>query len=103
MLRGAQNRAKEQGVACDLDRDWIKKKLAGRCELTGLPFMQDADKPDQVRYQSPFSPSLDRIVAGGSYTKDNCRMVLWAVNLGMSHWGESTYKQIAQAFVARAS
>src|SRR4051794_6636466 len=39
LLNYAHDRARAEGVAFDLDREWLKQKLDGKvCELTGLPY-----------------------------------------------------------------
>lgn len=47
---------------------------------------------------------------GGKYTCKACvrekvkrwsRLVCWAINMGMSEWGEAVYKQVASAYLAR--
>ena len=65
----------------------------GHCALTGLPFSR---KP-----RHPFAISIDRIDSGKGYCAGNVRLVLLAVNLGMSHWGEDAFRSIARALVGR--
>jgi hypothetical protein len=78
------------------DDAWITKKLEiGRCELTNLPFSKDVS--------SPFGASVDRVKAGGDYTKDNCRVVIRAINTALSNWGEEVLKVVSQAYLARAA
>ena len=99
LLNYAHDRARAEGVTFDLDREWLKPKLdAGVCEVTGLPYQSVA--PGKHRTH-PYAPSLDRIVAGGPYTKDNVRLVLFAVNRAMSDWGEEVLLTIARALVAK--
>jgi hypothetical protein len=76
-----KSRSRKNGLPCDLDAEWVQGKLAaGACEMTGLPF--DSEK------RGPNSPSIDRINPRGGYTKDNCRMIVWALNRAMSNHGE---------------
>lgn len=35
------------------------------------------------------------------YTPSNCRVVLWAMNMALSEWGEGAYARIAEAYLAR--
>lgn len=67
----------------------------GACALTGLPFSRTERKHD------PFSISVDRIDSRQGYCAGNVRLVLLAVNLGMSHWGEDAFRVIARALVGR--
>ena len=90
---GARARAKRKGMEFDLDTAWVLEGLLVGCAMTGLSFNYNPTD----KYASPLSPSIDRINAGGPYTKDNCRVILWAVNSGMSTWGKDTYLEIAKA------
>ena len=72
----------------------IARESDGECELTGIRFRCDTGR-------DPFSISIDRIDSSKGYTADNVRFVLLAVNLGMSHWGDAAFRQIARALVGR--
>src|SRR6202012_5673358 len=81
-LHRAKKVCKKMGVECDLTEEWIQTRLdAGTCELSGIPFDFDGKK-------TPNSPSVDRKVAAGPYTKDNCRLVLWSINRALSNLGD---------------
>lgn len=97
MLISAKRRAKDYGTICAIDSDWIREKLQGNCELTGLRF--DFEHGGRVGHFNPFSPSIDRKQAGGPYTPENCRMILTALNVGINFWGEATYRKIAIAYL----
>jgi hypothetical protein len=73
----------------------IALRSRGRCEITGIPFRRGDD-------EKAYSPSLDRIRAGGLYSAANCRLVLLAVNVAMSDWGEDVFRDICAAFAANA-
>lgn len=93
----AKGRSKKLNVAFDLDRGWIEKRIvAGHCEVTGLPFKLSRGKGQQA-----LSPSLDRIKAGGGYTKKNCRVVCWAVNAAFGNWGLAQFLPVARALVEK--
>ena len=97
LLNYARDRAKRTGVAFDIDADWLAGKLAGGvCELTGLKIERVA--PGNYRTH-PFAPSLDRIVPALGYTKDNVRLVCFAVNRARSDWGDEVLMTIARALV----
>ena len=72
----------------------IHIKQGGRCALSGLPFNSDNDG-----LQHWNSMSVDRIEAGGPYSKDNCRLVLNAVNSMRGTASDDTVYMIAQALV----
>lgn len=74
LIAAAKGRAKKSGLEFDLTNEWANAVSDGRCSLSGIPFIAANGKP------GPFSPSIDRIDQKRGYTKDNCRLVLWAVN-----------------------
>jgi hypothetical protein len=51
--------------------------------------------------REPFRPSIDRIDSSVGYVVGNCRVVLVAVNIAMSTWGEGLFLRIARAAVER--
>lgn len=97
LLGAVRVRCANKGLICTLDEEWIRSRLASTCEMTGLPF--DLEGGKKVGRFNPYAPSIDRIIAGGNYTKENCRMVVMAINVGMNHWGEDTYRLVARAYL----
>lgn len=99
LLNYARDRSKRQGLAFDLDREWLAAKLAvGTCELTGVGL--ERLSPGQHRTH-PYAPSLDRIEPALGYTKPNVRLVCFAVNRARSDWGDEVLLRIAQALVKK--
>ncbi len=95
----AKKRADNKGVAYTLDREWFEEKiLGGVCEVTGLPFVLTKHEKHATH---PMAPSVDRITAGGPYSKDNCRMVVLALNAALNQWGEEAFTRLAEAYLAR--
>jgi hypothetical protein len=91
-----KKRSKREGVDFDLDAGWLSEKLKrGKCELTGLQF----DFSIENRRRNSRTPSVDRITAGGGYTKANCRVVLYAVNCLLNDWGLDESLEIARSLV----
>lgn len=98
IYQGAKQRATKKGLDFDLEVEWILAKLeTGVCELSGMPFNFGYETSRQnPGKKNPHSPSIDRVDSTKGYTKDNCRIVLWAVNTAMSHWGLEITKEIWQ-------
>lgn len=82
-LIGARNRAKQKGMEFDLTKEWVKARSTN-CELSGLPFRPEYDG---VHSRNPFAPSVDRIDSSRGYTQDNCRVILYCLNMGLGQWG----------------
>lgn len=74
--------AGKKEVSFTLTVEWFQSRLdAGVCEMTGLAF-------DMKAKRGRNTPSVDRRDPKGNYTVENCRMVLWSLNHGMSNHGE---------------
>lgn len=92
LIRTARFNAKRRGHPPPeiTEKDILPAVERGVCQVTGLPFVwQSGGK------QHPLAPSLDRPDASRPYTRDNWRIVCWAVNTGCSWWGLDTYLAIA--------
>lgn len=99
IYRGAKVRASKRGYAFDLDENWLLDlgdKQGFCCALTGIPFYM-ADRPERSRI-NPYAPSLDRIDCQGGYTKDNVRLVAFAVNVMLNDWGEEIFARVANGY-----
>lgn len=97
LFKSAQTRASQRGYEFSIDLEWIMAKLeTGKCDLTGIPFVMDTRRHE---HRNPYSPSLDRRDNSRGYTKENCRIILWALNMGFADWGQETYLKIARALI----
>ena len=89
-----QSRSRKLGLPCDIDKEWVEERLhSGVCEMTGLRF--DSAK------RSAQSPSIDRIDPRVGYTKQNCRMIVWALNRAMSNYGEDFLIAMVKLVIAK--
>jgi hypothetical protein len=91
LCNDARRRAKEKGLPFDLDPREIQTRInAGVCEMTGIAF--DLSTPKGWN-----APSLDQIVPRAGYTKENTRVVLYALNTMANDWGLDIVKRIVAA------
>ncbi|MDQ2805239.1 MAG: hypothetical protein M3Y41_22145 [Pseudomonadota bacterium] len=79
----------------DLIAVW--KDCDGKCAVTRLEFSSELVGTSLVK--KAYAPSLDRIRAGTPYTRENCRLVMVAVNFAMNAWGLDVYLTLARAAV----
>jgi hypothetical protein len=95
MVTAARVRAKERKMPRpEVDVEWVAERLsAGVCEVSGIPF---SDVPGDPR-----RPSLDRRDATKAYTKENSRVILWALNAAFSDWGEDVFRPIVRAWLIK--
>lgn len=71
----ARARAKKKKLAFNLTWEWGKSVWTGFCAITSIKFDLAAVK------NSPYSPSIDRIDNSLGYTKNNCRFILYGINV----------------------
>jgi hypothetical protein len=95
-LSSAKVRARKLGLPYNLSLEWAREKWTGKCELTGLLFVQsNPGKPGP----QPFSPSIDRIDCRRGYTTDNCRFLLVCVNAFKGQISDVEMKHICIAIL----
>lgn len=98
-LLGAQKRAAQKGVPFELSLVWALDAADAqdmRCALTGIQFFST---PRSTSANDPYRPSIDQISPGKGYTKDNCRIVIYAVNVMLFDWGEEVFEAVARAYL----
>lgn len=94
-----QNVKSDHRYTYDIDEEWIMEKLKkGKCEATGLPFDYTIGTfVKDSKTTNPFTPSIDRIDSNEGYMKDNCWIVLWAVNRGKGDNSIESYLKICES------
>lgn len=95
---GTKHRARLNGLAFTLSRDWIVAALdLGVCSATGIPFDLTLGNG-----RGPFSPSIDRIDNSQGYVDGNCRLVVWIYNTARNHWGDEPLRRMVEALASRS-
>ena len=98
MIADAKKRAKQKGLAFDLEdfRDQLTTRInAGLCELTGMQLRLSGGPRDWD------TPSLDRIVPELGYTISNVRVIAFGLNVMMLTWGLDRAMSIMDALKAK--
>lgn len=106
VLKAARSRrsyARSRGIPFDEDLPSAMlqryRETGGRCEVSGLTLADDVLGHGAA--PRPFQPSVDRIDSTLGYTKDNCRLVCWAVNCFCGTWGLEIATEIAHGIVSQ--
>jgi hypothetical protein len=97
-LLAAKKRAKDKGLPFDLDLDFLLNTAQAQnfsCLLTGIEFFAKVNHSARV---NPTVPSIDRIVPDRGYTKDNVRLVIYAINAMLLDWGEELFIRVANSY-----
>lgn len=95
IVQEARLRAEKRDLAFNLTREWVESSWTGRCAITGKKFTVGGKR-------GVFSVSLDRKDNARGYTQDNCRWVLWAVNL-LKHTGTDAEMFEIAKLIARSA
>lgn len=97
LFNSAKKRAIQRNYDLSIDVPWLIEKLKiGKCELTRISFVFETRLNG---HRNPYAPSLDRRDNSQGYTKENCRVILWALNMGFADWGQENYTTIARALI----
>lgn len=96
LTTAAKKRAKRDGIPFDIDREFVLEKVKqGVCELSGVRLVHNKHK------MAAYSATLDKIVPSNGYTKENTRLVCWAMNAALGTWGEGVAKELWAAALRR--
>lgn len=97
-IANAARRARARKRSFDLTLDWVllvAERQGFCCALTGIPFFSAHTATGKT---NPFAPSLDRIDPRGGYTRDNVRIVIFAINLMLYDWGHEVFETVMNAY-----
>ncbi len=96
-LRDCSKRAKQKGLAFELDLPYVITLLEKQgycCCLTGLQFQY---QNISGYHRNPYAPSIDRIDSRQGYTKGNVRIVCVSVNIALNEWGLEVFDTIVRS------
>lgn len=97
MVKLIRYRCTKKKLPFDLTTFWLADKLkVGTCEVTGLRF----DLSGNIN-ESPFLPSIDQIVPGKGYTRDNVQVVCLIYNYAKNCYSHEDVLTMAKALVAK--
>lgn len=85
--------AKQRGIPFELTKEDVQhllKQTGLTCSVTGTPFSLD-----KTGTRTPYAPSIDRRDCTQGYTRENCRVVCVAANIGMNNWGDGVLAKMA--------
>lgn len=97
---------KKENLPYDLDKQWILDRLNSigwKCELTGLSFNLKRSIDDKRQGFQWDSISVDRIVPGEGYTKDNIRFILNQINVFRQDHPDEQMYMLARALLGYMS
>lgn len=90
-LHAAKSRAKKHGAKFDLTYEWVLERVKAGCALSGQQFDLE---PGTKHKRNPNVATIDRISNDNrDYTMDNCRVITFLLNAGMSNHGWEELKR----------
>lgn len=92
ILKDSAKRAKKNGWACDIDRDYLIKlwhKQEGMCAVSGIKMQTESGTREN---KNPYRASLDRTNNKKGYVKGNVRFTTHWVNNAKSTWPENVFE-----------
>lgn len=99
LIRTAKQRADRQKIKFNLTNKWLEiTLLKGTCQVSGLEFDLQASKG---KSKNPFAPSVDKINPKKGYTKNNCQIVLHAINQAKGEMTMKEYIEITKLIAER--
>jgi len=102
IVRRTKYAAKKDGLAFDLDKEWIFQRLNDiqwKCELTGLDMVKQRDRLEKGNGFIWNSLSIDKIIPKNGYVKSNVRFVLLQINIFKQNGNDSTMYMLAEALL----
>jgi hypothetical protein len=101
LISSAKCRSKKAGLDFDLDLHWAMDQLVRNdfsCEVTGIKFQIGNEGG---RFGSPSSPSLDRKLKDGGYTKDNVRIISCRWNIALGNFHDDEIESLAIGYLRK--
>ena len=91
LYNNAYTRAKTKSLPLTITQEWVQTKLdQNYCEVTGLPL---------GRSNTPFAPSLERVIPSQGYTPENTKLVVWIYNRAKGSGTHEDVLRLAEALI----
>lgn len=102
LVLSAKKRALKGGLPFMIEvGDVLPFLEAGTCQRTGIVF--DLTAAGDRGKRRPFAPSIDQVMPGAGYTKNNIEVVCWIYNVCKSDFDAADVRTFANALAARSS
>lgn len=89
IISATLDRARRRGVPHAITKEDVLELVRDQnacCAISGLPLILSAGCG---RTKNPFAPSIDQIIPGAGYTKDNIQIVCIMANTAKNNWHQS--------------
>jgi len=95
LVAAARARSISKSIPFDLDWEWAAKRLIiGKCEATGIELYSTGMIGD-----TPWAPSIDRIIPKLGYVKENCRVVCYIMNTAKNGFTDNDVETFCTEFL----
>lgn len=102
LVLAAKARSKSKNMPCDITPEWVAKRIEiGFCQATSRRF--DLYQGTRgIKSRSPNAPSLDQVIPGKGYTRENTRVVCLAYNLAKGEMSDAELLQLCRDILSTA-
>lgn len=103
LLNQAKIRAKNKNIPFDINFEFIYNlwlNQNGTCLLTGNKFiLKRGVRENELFYQHPYAPCIDKIESSKGYTKDNVRLICNHMNTALWDYGQEKLDFLIKSYL----